>query len=146
MKRFFFTLLVVTLLVSACAPQVPAALGDTLLVTMGDVQRSYSLADLQVLGDVQAAFKDVVYIGVPLTLLLTDAGFDPAGLSAVKVVAADGFSANYDPALFNLPDTLVAYARLDGPLAGDELPFRMVLPDQEGKLNVRQLVEIVALP
>jgi hypothetical protein len=64
----------------------------------------------------------------------------------VKATAVDGFSANYEPALFNKEDTLVAYARADGPLAEDEGPFRMVLPDQEGKLNPRQLVEIRAIP
>jgi hypothetical protein len=43
-------------------------------------------------------------------------------------------------------DTLVAYARVDGPLGEDEGSFRMVLPDQEGKMNPRELVEIIAIP
>jgi hypothetical protein len=146
MKRIFFTLLAMALLISACAPKAPVALGNTLQVTIGDTHQTYTLAKLKALGDTQATFKGVTYIGVPLTTLLSDAGIDPASLSAVKAVAVDGFSANYDPALFNLPDTLVAYARLDGPLADSELPFCMVLPDQEGKLNVRMLAEIVALP
>ena len=47
---------------------------------------------------------------------------------------------------FSREDTLVAYARVDGPLAEDEGAFRMVLPDQEGKMNPRQLVEIIAIP
>jgi hypothetical protein len=146
MKHIFFTLLVLILLISACAPKEPVAPGNTLQVTIGDTHKTYTLARLKALGDAQATFNGATYIGVPLETLLLDAGIDPASLSAVKAVAVDGFSANYDPALFNLPDTLVAYARLDGPLADDEAPFRMVLPDQEGKLNVRMLAEIVALP
>lgn len=146
MKRILFTLMVLALMVSACAPKATVASGNSLQVTFGDTHKTYTLADLKALGSTQAAFKGVTYIGVPLTTLLSDAGIDPAKLSAVKAVGIDGFTANYDPALFNLPDTLVAYARVDGPLADDEGPFRMVLPDQEGKLNARQLAEIVALP
>jgi hypothetical protein len=146
MKRIFFTLMVLSLLISACGVKEPVAPGNTLQVTIGDTHKTYTLAMLKALGDTQATFKGVTYIGIPLTTLLSDAGIDPANLSAVKAVAVDGFSANYDPALFNLPDTLVAYARLEGPLANNELPFCMVLPDQEGKLNVRMLAEIVALP
>ena len=146
MKRILFTLLTLALVVSACVPKAVGPSGNTLQVTIGETQKTYTQDMLKALGDTQAAFKDVIYVGVPLTTLLSDAGIDPVGLSAVKAVAVDGFSANYDPALFNLPDTLVAYARLDGPLAEDEAPFRMVMPDQEGKLNVRMLVEIVALP
>jgi len=85
-------------------------------------------------------------VGVPLTVLLQDAGIDPAALKIVKAVAVDGFSANYESALFAREDTLVAYARADGPLGDDEGSFRMVLPDQEGKLNPRELVEIIAIP
>jgi DMSO/TMAO reductase YedYZ molybdopterin-dependent catalytic subunit len=146
MKRILITLFVLTFFVSACAPKAPAPVGDTLLVKFGDTQKSYTLADLQALGDVQATFQDVTYVGIPITTLLTDAGADPASLSAVKVVAVDGYTVNYDSSLFMLPNTLLAYSRVDGPLADDEVPFRMVLPDQEGKLNARQLVEIDALP
>ncbi len=81
-----------------------------------------------------------------LKSLLQDAGFDPAKLSAVKAVASDGFTANYDVSQFNADTTLVAYARADGPLTSDEGTFRMVLPDQGGKLNPRMLVEIDAIP
>jgi hypothetical protein len=146
MKRILFTLLALALMVSACAPKATVASGNSLKVTFGDTHKSYTLDELKALGNTQAAFKGVTYIGVPLTTLLSDAGIDPAKLSAVKAVGIDGFTANYDPSLFNLPNTLVAYARVNGPLADDELPFRMVLPDQEGKLNARQLAEIVALP
>jgi len=53
---------------------------------------------------------------------------------------------HYDPSLFLADDTLVAYARADGPLADDEGTFRMVVPDQGGKLNTRMLVEVDAIP
>ena len=96
-------------------------------------------------GREQAAFREVTYSGVPLSLLLADAGFDPSTLKAVKATAADGFSVNYDPELVNRPDTLVAYGRVDGPLGEDEGTFRMVLPDQEGKLNPRDLVELTVI-
>jgi hypothetical protein len=138
--------LVLAFVVSACAPKASSTPADTLLVSMGEVERSYTLADLQALGNAQETFKDVTYIGVPLTILLVDVGFDPASLSAVKVVASDGYTVNYDPALFNLPDTMLAYARLDSPLTDTEAPFTMVLPEQEGKMNARMIVKIIALP
>ena len=78
--------------------------------------------------------------------LLRDAGFDPAALKAVKAVASDGYSVNYDPALFQRADVLVAYAQTDGPLPADDGMVRMVIPDAEGKLNVRMLTKIEAVP
>jgi hypothetical protein len=81
-----------------------------------------------------------------LTALLEDAGIDPTALTAVKAVASDGFTANYESALYSREDTLVAYATLDGPLGEEDGTFRMVLPDQQGKLNPRQLIEIIAIP
>ncbi len=102
--------------------------------------------DLKALGEVQATFKGVTYVGVTLTALLQDAGIDPTNLTAVKAVAGDGFSANYDSSLYAREDTIVAYATVDGPMTADDGIFRMVLPEAEGKMNVRQLVEIVAIP
>ena len=64
------------------------------------------------------------YVGVPLTVLLTDAGFDPQALKAVKAVAADGFTVNYGPELFLLDDTLLAYGSTDGPLTAEDGTFR----------------------
>lgn len=146
LKLYFFLLIAVVL--SACSPRpesgedVPALL----VVTNGETETSYTVEDLQALGAEQANFLDVTYLGVPLTLLLQDAGFDPQALRAVKVTAVDGYTVNYEPEFFLLPDTLVAYARLEGPLAEDELPFRMVLPAAEGKMNARMIVEIQAIP
>ena len=134
------------LLIVGCT-RVATAPGETLLIVSdGTSEKSYAVADLEALGAEQATFRETVYVGVPLAVLLEDAGFNPANLRAVKARAQDDFSANYDPALFNRPDTLVAYARTDGPLAEEDGAFRMVLPDQEGKLNIRFLVELTAIP
>jgi len=148
LKFTLFSLLLAAVILTACAPaaDVPSGGEPILVVSGGEVSVEYTAADLEALGPVQATFKDVTYLGIPLTVLLEDAGFDPAALRAVKVVALDGYSVNYEPDFFLLPDTLVSYARLDAPLAEDELPFRMVLPAAEGKMNVRQLTEVQAIP
>jgi hypothetical protein len=58
-------------------------------------------------------------------------------------VASDGFTVNYDPSQILKDNVLVAYALADGSgLPADDGSFRMVLPDEEGKLNVRMLVEL----
>jgi hypothetical protein len=146
MKRTLFVILVVTLALAACAPKPAATSGTDLKVTDGTIVKTYTADDLKALGAVQASDKGVSYVGVTLKVLLQDAGIDTTKLSAVKAVASDGFSSNYDPTQFLADDTLVAYARADGPLTADEGIFRMVLPDQGGKLNPRLLVEIDAIP
>ncbi len=146
MKRLPFIILCFALVLTACAPKAQGAAGEVLKVSDGKTEKTYTAADLKALGEAQADFKGVTYLGVPLTVLLQDAGIDPAALKIVKAVAVDGFSANYESALFAREDTLVSYARADGPLGDDEGTFRMVLPDQEGKLNPRELVEIIAIP
>jgi len=117
-----------------------------LKVSDGTIEKTYTADDLKALGETQATFQDVTYVGVLLTVLLQDAGIDTTALTAVKAVAVDGFTANYDASLYAREDTLVAYARMDAPLADDEAPFRMVLPNEGGKMNPRQLIEIVAIP
>jgi hypothetical protein len=146
MKRFLLFALVFMLVLAACAPKAEAPAGDVLKVSDGTISKTYTVADLQALGATQASFKGVTYVGVTLTALLTDAGIDPANLTAVKAVASDGFTVNYDASLYAKDDTIVAYATVDGAMSADDGIFRMVLPDQEGKLNARQLVEIVAIP
>ncbi len=147
MKRFVLLALVCILVMTACAPQAQKPAGAVLKVSNGNIEKSYSADDLKALGKVQGTFKGVAYVGVTLTVLLKDAGIDPAGLAAVKAVATDGFTANYDAALFNREDTMVAYARADGSaLTEDEAPFSMVLPNESGKLNPRKLTQIVAMP
>ena len=147
MKKVLFALVVLAVLLIACGGGTPEeVMTDVLVVTDGVSTRSYEVADLESLEEGQATFQDVTYRGVPLAALLADAGFDSGSVSAVKATAADGFSANYDPALAARQDTLVAFARTDGPLTADDGTFRMVLPDQEGKMNPRNLVEITVIP
>lgn len=146
MKKLYWLILLLLVGTLIGCTQDSADQGNDLIVTDGASEQSYSVDDLKALGAEEAAFQEVTYVGVPLRLLLEDAGFDPAGVSAVKATAADGFTANYDPALVNRPDTLVAYAQAAGPLGEDEGTFRMVLPDQEGKLNPRDLVELRVYP
>jgi hypothetical protein len=146
MKRTLFVFLVLALALAACASKAAAPSGSDLKVTDGTIVKTYSVDDLKALGAVQASDKGVAYVGVPLKFLLQSAGIDPTKLSAVKAVASDGFSSNYDPTQFLADDMLVAYARADGPLTSDEGVFRIVLPDQGGKLNPRLLVEIDAIP
>ncbi len=147
MKRFVLFVLVCILALTACASQPEKPAGAVLKVSSGQVEKSYSAAELQALGKVQGSFKGVAYLGVTLSVLLKDAGIDPAKLSAVKAIASDGFTANYDPALFGADDTMVAYAHADGgALTEDEAPFAMVLPNQSGKLNPRKLTQILTVP
>lgn len=144
----FFALLLMIALLTACAQSQPAAApAQTLLVTSdGKDGKTFTAQDLQALGEAKATFREVEYVGAHLAGVIQAAGFDPQAIKAVKAVAVDGFSANYDPALFLREDSLVSYARSGGALAEDEGTFRMVLPDQEGKLNVRQLVELRIVP
>lgn len=146
MKRFLLITLVLSLTLMACASQLQESAGPVLKVSDGNVEKNYTADDLKALDASQADFKGITYVGVQLTVLLADAGIDPSALTVVKAVASDGFTANYESALYSREDTLVAYATMDGPLSEEDGNFRMVLPDQEGKLNPRDLVEIIAIP
>jgi DMSO/TMAO reductase YedYZ molybdopterin-dependent catalytic subunit len=148
MKRILFTLLVLVLAMTACTPKkaTPSSPGTDLKVVAGTIEKSYTVDDLKALGAVQASDKGVTYVGVPLKVLLQDAGIDPTKVSTVKAVASDGFTTNYEASQIMADDTLVAYAQADGPLSADEGIFRMVLPDQGGKMNPRLLVELDAIP
>jgi len=143
MKRNLFIILNVLLLVSlfACGGEEPAA-DAALTVSGGEVEEVYGAADLRDLPAATVTVRGVTYRGVALPTLLKDAGFDLEQVTAVEAVAEDGFSATYDGALFASEDTIVAYERADDDLAGDEQPFRMALPEQPGRMNVRMLVRI----
>lgn len=151
MKRLTILLLVLTVvLLSACASSTPApatqsaASGSTqgLVVSGGATSKSFTRADLEAMPAVQSAFKNVTYKGVTVTELVKAAGFDPAGVKAVKAVASDGFTINYDTSQVLAPDVIVAYATDSGELTAADGAFRMVLPKAEGKLNVRMLTEL----
>jgi hypothetical protein len=78
-----------------------------------------------------------------VSALLEAVGVNPDNVKALKAVAADGYSVNYEPAQVLKDNVLVAYALADGgPLSADDGSFRMVLPDEEGKLNLRMLAEL----
>jgi hypothetical protein len=144
MKRLMLGILLFVLILAGCsqAAATPATTQTKLAVSGGFISKSYTAADLHKLASTKATFQDVEYVGVSLSSLLQDAGFDPTQVKAVKAVASDGFTVNYETALFIKEDTLVAYARSDGALTADDGVFRMVLPGQEGKLNARQVIEI----
>ena len=146
MKKIVISLIVVALL-AACAPAAEQSAGApaeaALLVTVGETQKSLSAGDLQALPAAEATFKGVAYKGVTVSALLEAISVDPAAIKALKAVASDGFTVNYDPSQILKDNVLVAYALADGSgLPADDGSFRMVLPDEEGKLNVRMLVEL----
>lgn len=170
MKRILFALTMIVLILPACAPQADAPqvaapqeetlqeqapqeeapeaevpTGPVLIVSDGTNERAYTREDLEALGAVEVDNGEAVYIGVVLKTLLEDAGIDTAAIAAVKAVAIDGFSANYDPGLFLADTTLVAYARTDGPLGDNEGDFRMIVPGQAGSMNPRLLSKLIAI-
>ncbi len=150
MKRLLLLILVLSIaLLSACASANPtedqntsSESNPTLVISGGETSKSYTRSDLEALPATQAAFKDVTYIGVTIAALLEDAGIDPTQVKAIKAVASDGYSLNYDISQLLADDIILAYARADGDLAEDDGAFRMVLPGAEGKLNARMLVEL----
>ena len=142
MRLIFLLLLTILIFIVSCSDEAPASAEGRLVVSDGEVEKTYVTEDLEGMQTHQVEFQEVSYLGVKLSALIDDAGFDPKSVSAVKAVAEDGFTVNYDPDLVNKDDTLVAYATVDGPLSEDDGVFRMVLPDQEGKLNPRHLVEL----
>jgi hypothetical protein len=104
--------------------------------------QTYQVSDLQGMPQAEATFQDVTYVGVSVADLLSAVGYDLESLSAVKAVAADGYTINYEPGQLSPANVIVAYAQLDGALSVDDGDFRMVLPDEEGKMNLRMLVEL----
>jgi hypothetical protein len=147
-KLVVLSLILVVMLVGCVSGGETAVTADTplLIVSDGQTQKTYTAADLQALPQAEASFKGISYAGAPVTALLENSGFAVSDLKAVKAVAADGYSVNYDLAQIQKADVIVAYAQADGPLAEEDGAFRMVLPEEEGKLNVRMLVEIQAVP
>ena len=147
MKRLtIFVMILSCVLLSACASSASsdeqAGATPSLLVSGGEISKTFTRADLEKLPVAEAVFKDVTYKGVTVSALITEAGFDPATVKAIKAVASDGFAVNYDPGQVLVDEVIVAYAQADGDLSADDGSFRMVLPGAEGKLNVRMMVEL----
>jgi DMSO/TMAO reductase YedYZ molybdopterin-dependent catalytic subunit len=150
-NKLVLTILILMLAASACTPAdqaAPPAANSTILlkVSGGADSLTYSRADLEKMPVTKARFQDIAYIGVAVKSLLQQAGFDPAQVKAVKAVAADGFTVNYDSSSFLREDMIVAYAAENGPLSDQDGAFRIVLPGAEGKLNPRMLVELQVIP
>ena len=146
MKRttLLIILLIVAALASACASDTPATeeAVSSLTVSDADSQQTISLDALQALPQTTANFRDVDYVGVTLPTLLEDAGISLDDVTAIKAVASDGYSVNYEPALYTRDDVILAYAQADGPMSEDDGTLRMVVPGERGQMNVRMVVEI----
>ncbi|MDZ7844422.1 MAG: hypothetical protein U5K99_06445 [Anaerolineales bacterium] len=140
--KAFYVLLFGLLLIgcSGCIPQVEEV--NQLLITGDGREVIYTVEEMQTLGAARSEFEGETYVGVPLIALLQESGYASGEISTVTAVAADGYSVTYTPEIFQQEDVLVAYAREEGPLDGDQGTFRMVLPGEEGKLNVRLLAEL----
>ena len=146
MKPTRVLFILIAVLLAACSSVVSDGDVTKIVVTDGTSEKAFSLSDLEKMPVTESIFNEVTYVGVTLSTLLEEAGFSPADLSAVKASASDGYSVNYDPALFTREDVIVAYATVDGDLTEDDGTFRMVLPGEEGKLNLRFLVELKVIP
>ncbi len=135
-------LLLFSLAACAASNQSSGTPTNSLLVSGGDIKKDYTRADLEALPTVQAIFNDVNYQGVPVSELIKDAGFNLPKVKAVKAIASDGYSVNYDISQFLADGFSVAYATVGGELTADDGTFRIVFPGAEGKLNLRMLVEL----
>ncbi len=147
MKKLVIILILAMLVLSACAPSSqknPSSdAAGALQVTVGDARKSFSAADLGALPTTQSSFKDVAYKGVTLAELAKALGVKPEEIKAIKAIAIDGYSVNYDTAQLLKDNVIIAFARADGsPLAAEDGNFRLVLPDAEGKLNLRMMAEL----
>ena len=147
MKKTLFVLIAAMLVLAACAPAAEQSAEPVteaaLLVTVGDTQESFNAEGLEALPSTEATFKDVAYKGVTVSALLDSLSVDAGSVKAVKAIASDGYAVNYDPAQVLKDNVIVAYALADGsPMSTDDGNFRMVLPDEEGKLNPRMLAEL----
>lgn len=129
-KTFVFAgLLIMLTLLAACAPAQ-----ETAVLTVGG--QEYSQSDLEALGAISVDYTDkdgetTTYEGVLLSEVLNNAGVDG---ETVTFTAADGYEAE-----MAMED---AMACSDCIVAFDDGSLRMVMPEQTGKLQVKDVVEI----
>jgi len=142
MKTKFVLLFLLSFLMSACSNASSTQTTAVLSITDGVNAKTYTLADVQVLEQRSVDDKDVAYVGISLSVLLREAGFNPEAITELQAIASDGFSATYTPEMIAQPDIILAYARSDAPLTAEEAPFRMVALGLGGKLNPRMVVEL----
>lgn len=144
--------LLAVLLLAGCgstpeeAVEAPAV--SALAVSGEGIEVTYTLSDLEALPVQDALYStsfsedEKLYQGVSLPLLLEDAGFDLNSIAIVKAVAADGYSKNYEPNFFLLPEATVAYELEGGVMGEEDGTFRLVFPGMEGEFSVRMLAEL----
>jgi len=147
MKRNFVILTLMISIISSCTSGKPVD-DSKIGLTVGDgtTSKEYQVDDLELLESIEASFNGVPYIGIPTQNLFIDAGIDISSLKAIKAIATDGYSVNYETELFFRDDVVVAYKAKDGRMNEEDGMFRMVLPGEEGKLNIRYLIELQAIP
>lgn len=129
-KTFLFiSLLVILSIITACAPTQEAIV----LSVDGQV---YSKSELEAIGTMSVDYTDkdgetTTYEGVLLSEVLNNAGVNG---DTITFTAADGYEAEMP-----LED---AMACSDCIVAFDDGSLRMVMPEQSGKLQVKDVVEI----
>jgi hypothetical protein len=116
--------------------------GTSLIVTDGETHYALSTADLQALAVTEAELDGADYQGATLSAILEAVGVNLAGMTGIKAVASDGYASSYDAETVNRADVIVAYTRDGGPLADNEVPFRMVVPGAENSMQARMVVEL----
>ncbi len=142
LKKSVVTMLILIVLASllaGCGPANPAVEeGETALTITGATTPEWSLAALRGLETIEVDYTNrdgetTTYTGVPIKRL-----FEAAGVSATSgtlvLVAADGYSADIPlEEVLACDDCVVAF---------DGEGLRSVLPEQSGKVQVRELVEL----
>lgn len=128
--RLFFALFVILALISACAPQEEA------ILTVAD--KAYTKSELEALGTTSVDYtnKDgetTTYEGVPLMVVLEDAGLAEPGTTLV-FTAADGYEAEVTT------DEVLGCEGCTVAFDGESL--LMVMPDFSGKLQVKDVISI----
>ena len=128
--RLFVSLLVVFVVITACAPV------ETTVLTVGE--QEYSQSELEALGTQLVDYTNndgevTTYSGVPISAVLEDAGVADSGAN-ITFTAADDYEAE--------ASVEEAMACVDCIIAFDEGSLRVVMPDFSGKLQVKDLVSI----
>jgi hypothetical protein len=130
--RLFVSLLIVFALISACTPKPQ----EKALLNVGGTD--FTRSELEALGTMSVDYTDkdgetTAYEGVLLSAVLEATVVVDAG-STVTFTAADGYEAEMptDEALA-CDNCIVAF---------DDDSLRMVMPDQSGKLQVKDVVQI----
>lgn len=131
-KTFVFAgLLIILTLLAACAPAQEAA-----VLTVGG--KEYSQSGLEALGTLSVDYTDkdgetTTYEGVLLSDVLSDSGVTG---DTVVFTASDGYEAEMPMAdAMACSNCIVAF---------DDGSLRMVMPEQSGKLQIKDVVEISA--